>query len=142
MLSETSIVDTKTLTFAQGPAAQFGLTANGRTHQQSPLTSYKRYQYITYYGADRHVCIGRRKLPKGQWEIIHVKDHHFNTNDSHNTAVIGICAIDGTIHKAFDNHASQLNYRISKLKSTLYKSPLNPKEILHHLTVYLQLKIR
>lgn len=107
-------VDREALTFAEGPATRFGNTVNGRTHQQEPLTSYRGWQYVTWFDADRKVCIGRRKLPVGRWEVIRFNDHRFKTNDSHNTAVLGICHGDGTIHMAFDHHASRLNYRISQ----------------------------
>jgi hypothetical protein len=114
-LLRKSTVDEKALTFAVGPAARFSIAVNGRTHQQTPLTTYAGYQYVTYFDAERRVCIGRRKLPAGAWEVIHFEDHRFKTNDSHNTAVLGICDQDGTIHMAFDHHASELNYRVSKL---------------------------
>ncbi len=114
-LIEKSTVDYKALTFASGSATRFAKTANGRTHQQTPLTTYRGYQYVTYFDAERRVCIGRRQLPGGSWEVIRFQDHFFDTNDSHNTAVIGICDKDGTIHMAFDHHATRLNYRVSKL---------------------------
>jgi len=110
-----STVTEKALTFAVGPAARFGQTVNGRTHQQTPLTTYRGYQYVTYFDAQRRLCVGRRKLPSGSWEVIQFKDHRFESNDSHNASVIGICDKDGTIHLAFDHHASPLNYRVSKL---------------------------
>lgn len=114
-LKSQSTVDLETLTFADGPATRFAPTVNGRTHQQTPLVTYRGYQYVTYFDAKRRLCIGRRKLPSESWEVIHFADHKFKTNDAHNTAVLGICDKDGTIHMAFDHHASQLNYRISKL---------------------------
>ena len=114
-LVENSIVDEKALTFASGPATRFSNTVNGRTHQQAPLTTYQNYQYVTYFDAERRVCIGRRKLPSGSWEVIQFDDHRLESNDSHNAAVLGICEKDGTIHMAFDHHATRLNYRVSKL---------------------------
>jgi hypothetical protein len=110
-----SIVDEKTLTFAIGPAAKFSTTINGRSHQQTPLTTCRGFQYATYFDAQRRLCVARRKLPSGSWEVIQFKDHKFETNDAHNTSVIGICNKDGTIHLAFDHHATQLNYRVSKI---------------------------
>jgi hypothetical protein len=109
-----STVDKEALTFAHGPATRFGPTVNGRTHQQSPLTTCRGYQYVTYIDAGRRVCLGRRKLPAGRWEIVRFTDHRFESNDAHNTAVIGICDADGTIHMAFDHHATRLNYRVSQ----------------------------
>lgn len=111
---QTSVVDKSALTFAVGPASKFGYTVNGRTHQQDALLSYRGYQYAAYVDADRQICIGRRKLPAGSWKVIRFGDHRFASNDSHNTAVIGICDKDGTIHIAFDHHATPLKHRVSK----------------------------
>lgn len=108
-------VDPSALTFAIGKAAKFSTAVNGRSHQQTPITSFGGWQYATYFNAQRKVCVGRRKLPQGDWEVICFDDHRIKSNDSHNTAVIGICHADGTIHLAFDHHATPLNYRISKL---------------------------
>ncbi|WP_236620966.1 BNR repeat-containing protein [Rhodopirellula sallentina] len=111
---ENTIVDARALTFAEGPAARFGGTVNGRSHQQSPIVSYRGYQYVGYVDSRRRVCLARRELPASDWSVIRFEDHHFGSNDSHNTIVIGICKKDGTIHLAFDHHASPLHYRVSK----------------------------
>jgi len=124
LISKTT-VDERALTFASGPATRFSNTVNGRTHQQSPLTTYRGYQYLTYFDAERRVCLGRRKLPSGSWEVIQFNDHRLESNDSHNAAVIGICDKDGTIHMAFDHHASRLNYRVSKLGAAHDPESLN-----------------
>lgn len=108
-------VEERALTFASGPATRFANTANGRTHQQTPLTTYRNHQYVTFFDAERRLCVGRRKLPSGPWKVIKFNDHRMESNDSHNTAVLGICSKDGTIHLAFDHHATPLNYRVSKL---------------------------
>ena len=113
MIQRTT-VDDNALTFADGPATRFGNTVNGRTHQQTPLTTYRGYQYVTYFDADRRICIGRKKVEADSWDVIHFEDHKFETNDSHNTAVLGICKQDGTIHMVFDHHATPLNYRVSE----------------------------
>ncbi|TWU28647.1 BNR repeat-containing protein [Bythopirellula polymerisocia] len=112
---EKTTVEEKALTFATGPATRFSNTVNGRTHQQTPLTTYRGFQYVTYFDAERCLCIGRRKLPSGSWKVIKFDDHRLESNDSHNAAVIGICEKDGTIHMAFDHHATRLNYRVSRL---------------------------
>ena len=109
-------VDQQTLTFASGKAAKFSTTINGRSHQQTPLTTHLGYQYAAYYDSNRQVCLGRRKLPSSHWEVIRFADHKIESNDAHNTVVVGICHGDGTIHLAFDHHATQLNYRVSKLE--------------------------
>ena len=107
-------VDQKTLTFAVGQAAKFATVINGRSHQQTPVTTHRGYQYAVWYDSRRRVCIGRRKLETTKWKVIRFTDHKIKSNDAHNTVVIGICHADGTIHIAFDHHATQLNYRISK----------------------------
>ena len=112
---QITTVDDRALTFAEGKAAKFSTTINGRSHQQTPITSFRGFQYATYYDANRHVCVGRRKLPAGSWEVIRFTDYKIESNDAHNTVVIGICHKDGTIHLAFDHHATPLNYRVSKI---------------------------
>ena len=114
LIGETT-VSRQALTFAIGPAAKFSQTVNGRAHQQTALTTYQGYQYIAFVDAERRVCLGRRNIAKTTWEIIQFEDHTFESNDSHNSAVVGICEKDGTIHLAFDHHATELNYRVSKL---------------------------
>ncbi len=113
-LLNRSTLTEQALSFADGPATRFSNTVNGRTHQQAALTTCQGYQYVTFVDAERRICLGRRKLPSGSWEVIQFQDHRFESNDSHNTAVVGICEKDGTIHMAFDHHASQLNYRVSQ----------------------------
>ncbi|MDQ8188942.1 BNR repeat-containing protein [Roseibacillus persicicus] len=106
------IVDPNALNFSSS-AANFSQNVNGRTYQRHPMTTFKGYQYTTYYDQDRQVCVGRRKLPSGTWEVIRYPDYNITNNDSHNSTAIGICHLDGTIHLAFDHHADPLNYLVS-----------------------------
>lgn len=106
-----SIVDPAALHFTNGT---WGLCVNGQTFQQDALTSYQGWQYATYYDAGRRLCVARRKSGAANWETIRFTDHLFKGNDTHNVAVIGICARDGTIHLAFDHHGSPLHYRVSR----------------------------
>jgi hypothetical protein len=113
--SQISVVDSSALTLINGI---YGNIINGQNFQQSALISYKGWQYITFYNSARHVCVGRRQLPDGQWNIIDFAHYYFSfskggMNDSHNTISMGICKNDGTIHLAFDHHASPLHYRVS-----------------------------
>jgi len=93
---------------------RWGTFINGKSYQQMPVDTYKGWQYVTCYDPQRHVCIGRRKLPDGAWELIHFTDYLFGGNDNHNVAVLGISHGDGTIHLAFDHHGEPLNYRVSQ----------------------------
>lgn len=108
-----SVIDQQALNFADVESTKFGRNVNGKTHQQWPAQTFNGYQYVTYYDADRYVCLARRKLPAGEWEIIRFTDYQITSNDSHNVTVIGVCEGDGTIHLAFDHHADELNYRYS-----------------------------
>jgi hypothetical protein len=67
-----------------------------------------------YYDGSRRVCLARRELPEGDWNIIRFVDYDFQSNDAHNTISMGICPKDGTIHLAFDHHGHPLHYRVSR----------------------------
>lgn len=94
-------------------AVAYGDGLNGLSFQQDAILSHKGWQYVTYYNAVRHVCIARRKLPAGAWQILELKDYTQTENDSHNTISLGICSQDGTIHLSFDHHDNDLHYRKS-----------------------------
>ena len=103
-------VDPEALTIKGG----FGQRINGLAFQQEALWTLGNHQYLGYYDGKRRVCIARRALPEGTWEVIRFEDYHFKSNDAHNTISIGICARDGTIHMAFDHHGHPLHYRVSR----------------------------
>lgn len=94
-------------------AVAYGDGLNGLSFQQDALLSHKGWQYATYYNAVRHVCVARRKLPSGAWQILELKDYTQTEDDSHNTISMGICAQDGTLHLSFDHHDNDLHYRRS-----------------------------
>jgi hypothetical protein len=112
VLEETE-TDSAALNFSTA-SASFNQNINGRTYQRLPLTTYGGYQYATYFNGDRRVCLGRRKLPDGAWEVIEFNDYSIPGHDAHNVATVGICPKDGTIHLAFDHHTDPLNYRVSQ----------------------------
>ncbi len=104
-----SVVDAQALTID----GAFGQSINGLSFQQDVVVSHRGYQYVGYYDGQRHVCLARRQLPAGKWEIIRFLDYDFQSNDAHNIISIGICPTDGTIHLAFDHHGHVLHYRVS-----------------------------
>jgi len=93
---------------------RFGKNINAQTFQQDAIVTFNHYQYVGYYNNNRQVCVARRKLPEGVWEILQFKDYLFAVNDAHNTISVGICPKDGTIHLAFDMHAHELHYHVSE----------------------------
>jgi len=109
-----SVVDAKALVLGRLHPIYTGQGINAVHCQQDAMVTHKKYQYVGYYDANRRVCLARRKLPAGQWSIIHFTDYFFDKNDDHNTICIGICPKDGTIHLAFDHHIHPLHYRVSK----------------------------
>jgi hypothetical protein len=112
---KVTTLDETGLTFATGSQTKFSTNINGRTFQkQSAVTTFNGWQYTTYYDANRHVVLGRRQLPDGEWDLIRFTDYQITSSDAHNVTVVGICEGDGTIHLAFDHHAHDLNYRVSE----------------------------
>ncbi|MBN1796282.1 MAG: BNR repeat-containing protein [Sedimentisphaerales bacterium] len=106
-----SVVATDSLTFSGGT---YGDCINGLPFQQEGVISHNGYQYVTYWNDDGHVCVARRELPSGSWEIIEFTDYSIPSDENAHRAIsIGICPNDGTIHLAFAHHSSTLNYRVS-----------------------------
>ena len=112
-----SLVDSKALSLGNKRFGEvrFSKRINGCSFQQDAMVTHAGYQYVGYYDGNRQVCIARRQLPIGQWEVIRFDDYDFRSNDSHNTISIGICPANGTIHLAFDHHIHPLHYRASSI---------------------------
>jgi hypothetical protein len=106
-----SIIDANALTLPSD--VTFGKLANGLAYQQELLVTHSNRQYAAYYNENRHVCVGRRTLPDGNWNRIELTDYTMTSTDSHNVVSIGIAPSDGTIHLAFDHHVDELHYRRS-----------------------------
>ena len=111
-----TIVDSKALNLGEEKygKVRFSKKINGCSFQQDAIATHKGYQYAGYYDGNRRVCVARRKLPLGKWEVIRFDDYTFKNNDAHNTISIGLCPADGTLHMAFDHHVHPLHYRVSK----------------------------
>jgi len=106
----TSLIDSQALTIF----GRYGQTANGKSFQQDAMVTRLGFQYLAYYDHRRHVCVARRRLPDGPWQVVRLTDYVFEGDDSHNAISIGICPQDGTIHLAFDHHVHPLHYRVSQ----------------------------
>jgi hypothetical protein len=109
-----SVVDAKALVLGRSHPEFGGQGINAVHCQQDAMVTHKNHQYVAYYDANRRVSIARRKLPAGQWSIIHFTDYFFENNDDHNTICMGVCPGDGTIHLTFDHHIDSLHYRVSR----------------------------
>ncbi len=107
------IIDPAALNFPDGP---WGTCVNGQTYQQEAIVSFRGWQYAAYFGAGGALCVARRALPEGKWEVVRFTDYTFASatpNDTHNVVTIGIAADDGSIHLFFDHHCEPLHYRRS-----------------------------
>jgi hypothetical protein len=110
-LLRDTVVDAQGMNF---PAYSYGVpTVLGEAFQQDGVVTSNGWQYTTYYNSARHVCVGRRQLPAGSWQIIELTDYYFASDDSHNDVVLGICPTDGTIHLSYNHHNDNLHYRVS-----------------------------
>ncbi|MHC4519303.1 MAG: BNR-4 repeat-containing protein, partial [Planctomycetota bacterium] len=105
-----SLVDPAALTIKGG----FGQCINGLAFQQDALVTHGTHQYVAFYDGNRRVCLARRRLPKGHWQVLRFPDYDFRSNDAHNTISMGICPQDGTVHLAFDHHVHPVHYRLSR----------------------------
>lgn len=111
-LVNDSILDPNAINFATGT---WGTCINGQTFQIDALVTFGSWQYATWFDAEKRICVGRRKLPGGDWQRIAFGDYKLpDHKDVHNVPVIGICPADGTIHLSFDHHVTPLRYRVSR----------------------------
>lgn len=86
---------------------------NGESFQQDAITSYQGWQYAVFWDSSSRVNIARRQLPAGSWQDVVLTDYKTSSSDSHNVISLGISRADGTLHLAFDMHASVFRYRKS-----------------------------
>ena len=105
-----SVLDPAALVY---PKRSYGYTPNSVSCQGSAMGTHRGWQYVTWWDGARRLCVARRKLPHAAWETIRFEDYRHRATDTHNTAELGICAKDGTIHLAFDHHCHPLHYRVS-----------------------------
>lgn len=89
---------------------------NGTAFIQDNVTSFNGYQYVVYWGNDRHPYISKRKIGQtSEWETTDLVDTSLGqvVNDGHNSMSIGI-ANDGYIHISGNMHANLMKYIVSE----------------------------
>ena len=91
----------------------FAPLPNGQTYTQDTLLTFKGWQYLGYWDANRNLALARRKVPSLVWERIVFTDYQTLGQDAHRSVSVGICPNDGTIHLSFDHHSDPLKYRRS-----------------------------
>ncbi len=73
-----SVVDAEALTIR----GAFGQCINGLAFQQDAVVTHQNHQYVAYYDAKRRVCLARRRLPDGDWQVVRFEDYAFKSNDA------------------------------------------------------------
>ncbi len=107
-----SVIDPAALNLAAN--AEFGEVINGAAFQRDALLSHAGWQYAAYYDAQRQVCVARRPLPYGAWQILRLPDYRLGGDNGHDTISLGISAADGRLHLSYSQHARPLRYRVSE----------------------------
>ena len=75
---------------------------------KNSLVTYKDIQFIAYYDNEGFLTLGKRKLPKGEWNI-HKTQYTGNVKDAHNVISIMVDG-DGYLHVSWDHHGHPLRY--------------------------------
>lgn len=72
------------------------------------MVSDSLYQYISYYGPDGHVMVGKRAHGSDAWTLRRLP-FTGNVRDGHNVISLGIDG-QGRLHLSFDHHGHPLHY--------------------------------
>lgn len=89
-----------------------GNSINTVVFRKNSLVTFKDVQFISYYGEDGFVVLGKRKLTEQNWELKRTA-YKGNIKDAHNSISI---AVDGKgyLHMSWDHHNHPLRYVKSK----------------------------
>ncbi|MFH0921233.1 MAG: BNR-4 repeat-containing protein [Fibrobacterota bacterium] len=78
-----------------------------------PIETFNGRQYAVFYDNLGNVCVGRRTVFDASWDTLRIAGYITSTTDGHNTPVLGVCPLDGTLHLAWDHHNNYLHYAVS-----------------------------
>ncbi|MBU2913439.1 BNR repeat-containing protein [Reichenbachiella agariperforans] len=109
LVSWSCVPNTKIVPVGEGWASN---SINTPVFRKNSLYSFKGYQYISYYDAESHMVIGKRRLGTDDWELKTTR-YKGNTSDAHNSISL-IVDGEGYLHVSWDHHNSKLRY----IKST------------------------
>jgi len=80
-----AVLDERGMTLCED--AWFGRAINGQAFQQDGITSFRGYQYATYFVTDHpsaeaaqrfYLAVARRKIDGGRWEVANLIDADFH----------------------------------------------------------------
>jgi hypothetical protein len=89
--------------------------------RKQSLATFRDTQFASYYDADGHVALAKRKLGENVWQTERTSLTG-TTKDAHNAINLGVDG-DGFLHVAWDHHNNPLNYRRSKEPLSLHLEP-------------------
>lgn len=89
-----------------------GNSINAVVFRKNSLVSYGGLQFISFYDAEGHVILGKRKNGAGKWQLAKT-GFKGNIKDAHNSISI-MTDGKGYVHLAWDHHNNKLNYSRSR----------------------------
>lgn len=76
--------------------------------RKNALTSFKEYQFTSFYDENGYVVLGKRKINSNHWETVKTS-YKGKSSDAHNTICIAIDG-EGYLHISWDHHNNKLHY--------------------------------
>ena len=142
---KTSEIQNVPLKVTNFPLGQNGLYFGGKkgvdyafgpriTPHGDCITAIPGFVFVSWYKgprSDRHLQVSRLNLQTGIWKHVqlperntlgHVRNcpgHDDSCGESHRTAAVEVCPLDGTVHLLFDMHANELQYIVSQPETAL-----------------------
>lgn len=95
-------------------------SVNTVVFRKNSLVTWKDFQFIAYYDAEKNVVLGKRKSGTVKW-LIKRTPYKGRTEDAHNSISISVDG-NGYLHLAWDHHNNALNYCKSKSPGSLEMS--------------------
>lgn len=97
-------------------------TVNASIFRRNSLWTRDDEQYISFYNAEGHMMLGKRRLGAREWTLSDT-GYIGNVSDAHNVISMAVDG-DGYIHVAFDHHDDSLHYCRSVAPGSLELGPM------------------
>ncbi len=85
-----------------------GTSVNAVIFRRNSIVTHGNTQFISFYDADGHMVLGRRKPGGNDWEL-HTTPYQGNILDAHNSISMAVDG-NGYLHVAWDHHGHPLRY--------------------------------
>lgn len=97
-------------------------TVNASIFRRNSLWTHEGEQYISFYNAEGHMVLGKRRLDAKEW-LLYDTGYIGNVSDAHNVICMAVDG-DGYLHAAFDHHDDSLHYCRSIAPGSLELGPM------------------